>query len=209
MIHAFSQEELASVSDRLALNDAAIRDIIDRYGHPPYWSRNPCFETLVHIILEQQVSLASAKAALMKLKEQLGDISAEGIMALSNETLRACYVSRQKTVYLRCLAETVLSGQLDFSQFATLPDEAIRTALCQIKGVGNWTVDVFMMMALHRADLFPVGDIALVNSVRHEKKLPAASKDDILMLAESWRPNRTVAAFIFWHAYIKRRNIRF
>jgi DNA-3-methyladenine glycosylase II len=165
---------------------------------------------MIHIILEQQVSLASAKAALVKLKEKTGAVTARKLLLLSDEELRACYFSRQKIVYARCLANAIESGDLSIKKLQHLPDDEIRTALTQIKGIGNWTVDVFLMMVLHRTDLFPTGDIALMNSVKHVKQLHSqTSKENILELAEAWRPNRTVAAFIFWHAYIKRKNIKF
>lgn len=208
-MHSFSEAEFIPLCEQLAKRDSTIRDIIDRYGYPPVWTRKPSFETLVHIILEQQVSLASAKSALLKLKEKLGVITASRLLLLSDEELRACYFSRQKTGYARCLAQAVHHKQLVPARLKHLPDEEVRTALSSIKGIGNWTVDVFLMMALHRRDLFPTGDIALMNSVRHEKGLPQASREEILAMAENWRPNRTVAAYLFWHAYIRRKNIRY
>ncbi|MEO8172205.1 MAG: DNA-3-methyladenine glycosylase 2 family protein [Sediminibacterium sp.] len=206
----FSETDLAKVCNRLAKKDQHIKEIIDQHGYPPFWSRKPSFETLVHIILEQQVSLASAKAALVKLKEKIGVITSRKLLLLSDEELRSCYFSRQKIVYTRCLANAIESGELSIKKLQNLPDEEVRTALTQIKGIGNWTVDVFLMMVLHRNDLFPTGDIALMNSVKHVKQLPAhTTKEEILELAELWRPNRTLAAFLFWHAYIKRKNLKY
>jgi DNA-3-methyladenine glycosylase II len=206
----FCEADLVNVCNRLAKKDKHIQEIIKEHGYPPFWSRKPSFETMIHIILEQQVSLASAKAALVKLKEKTGAVTARKLLLLSDEELRACYFSRQKIVYARCLANAIESGYLSIKKLQHLPDDEIRTALTQIKGIGNWTVDVFLMMVLHRTDLFPTGDIALMNSVKHVKQLHSqTSKENILELAEAWRPNRTVAAFIFWHAYIKRKNIKF
>lgn len=206
----FSEADFASLCKRLATKDTHIKSIINQHGYPPVWSRKPNFETLVHIILEQQVSLASAKAALNKLKEKIGTVTVKKLLLLSDEELRACYFSRQKIVYARCLAQAIETGQLSIKKLQQLPDEEVRAALTQIKGIGNWTVDVFLMMVLHRTDLFPTGDIALINSVKHVKQLPShTTKEEILELAEAWRPNRTVAAFVFWHAYIKRKNIKF
>jgi len=206
----FRETDFADLCKRLAKKDPHIKSIIDQHGYPPVWSRKPSFETLVHIILEQQVSLASAKAALNKLKEKIGIVTTKKLLLLSDEELKACYFSRQKIVYARCLAQAIETGQLSIKKLEQLPDEEVRSTLTQIKGIGNWTVDVFLMMALHRTDLFPTGDIALINSVKHVKQLPShTTKEEILELAEAWRPNRTVAAFVFWHAYIKRKNIKF
>ena len=206
----FSEADLAHMCDRLAKKDRHIKEIIKQHGYPPFWSRKPSFETLIHIILEQQVSLASAKAALVKLKEKIGTVTPGKLLLLSDEELKACYFSRQKIVYARCLAKAIESGEISIKKLQHLPDDDVRLALTQIKGIGNWTVDVFLMMVLHRTDLFPTGDIALMNSVKHVKQLPAhTTKEKILELADLWRPHRTVAAFVFWHAYIKRKNIKF
>lgn len=210
MHSVFTEQNFKTVCQQLAKKDADLKSIIDEYGHPPLWSRKPGFETLIHIILEQQVSLASAKAALNKLKEKIGTVTPKKLLLLSDTELKACYFSRQKIVYARCLADAIENGKLSIKKLSTLPDEEIRTELSKIKGIGNWTVDVFLMMVLHRTDLFPTGDIALMNSVRHIKKLPPhTSKEEIIAIAELWRPNRTVAAFLCWHAYLKRKNITY
>jgi DNA-3-methyladenine glycosylase II len=164
----------------------------------------------VHIILEQQVSLASAKAALVKLKEKMGLVTPAKLLSLSDAELRACYVSRQKTVYTRCVAEAIRDKQLSIKKLEQFDDESVRATLTCIKGIGHWTADVFLMMVLHRTDLFPSGDIALMNSAKYVKQLPPhTSKEKVLAIAESWRPHRTIAAYLLWHAYIKRKNIRY
>lgn len=207
---SFDENNFHRLCDLLAKKDHHIKQIITQYGYPPLWSRKAGFATLIHIILEQQVSLASAKAALLKLKEKIGTITPQKLLKLSDEELKACYFSRQKIVYARCLAQAIIHKQINIKELQEHDNETIRTQLTAIKGIGHWTVDVFLMMVLHRMDLFPTGDIALMNSVKHEKQLPAhTSKETILTIAETWRPNRTVAAFIFWHAYIKRKNIKF
>jgi DNA-3-methyladenine glycosylase II len=206
-IHAFDENNFASICNRLAKKDADLKNIIDQYGHPPLWKRKPVFETLVHIILEQQVSLASAKAALSKLKEKIGAVTPQKILLLTDAELKACYFSRQKIVYARYLAEAVISKQLSLAKLAAMPDEEVRTALKKIKGIGDWTADVYLMMVLQRSDLFPLGDIALVNSLKETKQLPKQTdKESMLLIAEQWRPHRTVAAFILWHSYLCKRN---
>ncbi len=207
---SFDEQNFHRICNQLTKKDSVLKQIIYQYGYPPLWSRKASFETLIHIILEQQVSLASAKAALMKLKEKIGSITPVKLLALSDAELKACYFSRQKTVYARCLAQAIINKEISVNGLEKLDNETIREQLTAIKGIGNWTVDVFLMMVLHRTDLFPTGDIALMNSLKHEKKLPPhTSKETILNIAEVWRPYRTVATFLFWHAYIKRKNIKY
>jgi DNA-3-methyladenine glycosylase II len=208
MIATLTQENYKQYCDQLAQKDATIKSILTTYGYPPLYSRKPSFETLIHIILEQQVSLASAKAALVKLKEKIGTVTPQKIITLTDAELRACYFSRQKTVYARALANAFLDKTIELKKMAHQPDEVIRANLMLVKGIGNWTADVYLMMCLQRIDLFPIGDIALVNSIKHEKKLPQnTERVAILQLAEAWKPYRTPASFLFWHAYIKRKGI--
>jgi DNA-3-methyladenine glycosylase II len=205
----FGEHNFRIFCNHLSTKDLHLKWVIDTHGYPPIFSRKANFETLIHIILEQQVSLASAKAAMNKLKEKIGNITPQKIIALTDVELRACYFSRQKIVYARHLAETIIAKKLSLSKINALPDEVIRTELKKIKGIGDWTADVYLMMALQRTDLFPMGDIALVNSIKEVKHLPpCTSKEEILTLAENWRPYRTIAAYILWHAYIKKRNIK-
>jgi DNA-3-methyladenine glycosylase II len=173
------------------------------------WRRKPDFETLIHIILEQQVSLASAKAALNKLKEKIGRITPSKLLAITDAEMKACYFSRQKIIYARHLASSMVSGELSLKKLISLSDDEIRNELKKIKGIGDWTVDVFLLMGLQRADILPVGDLAMINSLKKIKQLPPQiSKEEILQLSESWAPHRSVAAMIFWHAYIQERNIK-
>jgi DNA-3-methyladenine glycosylase II len=193
----------------LAKQDNELRQIILEHGHPPMFSRKSTFETLIHIILEQQVSLASAKAALVKLKEKIGEVTPEKILLLTDEELRSCYFSRQKTAYARCLANAIINKELDIAFLLNSHDDIVRTELKKIKGIGDWTVDVFLMMCLNRTDCFPTGDIALMNSIKHVKQLPKhTTKEEILLLAEKWKPHRTIAAYILWWNYIKKRNMK-
>ena len=208
MQRVFTEKSLATICNKLAKKEEIFRNIIDEYGYPPFWTRKASFETLIHIILEQQVSLASARAALNKLKEKIGTVTPKKLLQLSDTELKDCYFSRQKTVYTRCLANAVINKELDITALENISDDEVRKKLTEIKGIGNWTVDVFLMMVLHRSDLFPTGDIALMNSVKHVMQLPShTSKENILELAESWRPYRTIAEFMFWHAYIRRKKI--
>ena len=167
------------------------------------WSRPNTYETLVHIILEQQVSLASALAALKKLQQKTGNITPETILTLTDEEMRACYVSRQKAVYIRGLAEALQSKQVSLKKLEQLPDDEVRAQLVQLKGIGNWTVDIYLMFLLQRADLFPIGDLAAVNALKRIKQLPRDTPREVVMqIAESWQPYRTVATMILWHDYL-------
>jgi DNA-3-methyladenine glycosylase II len=131
------------------------------------------------------------------------------LLALSDEELKACYFSRQKIVYARSLAMALDTNKINLSRISSLQNEEIRACLKQIKGIGDWTVDVYLIHALQRIDVFPIGDIALVNSFKHEKKMPFnSSKEDILAIAETWRPFRTIASLLLWHAYIQRKGIK-
>ncbi len=190
----------------LAGKDDDLQQIITRHGYPPMWQRKPGFATLIHIILEQQVSLASAKAAFDQLALKLGTITPQRLLQLSDDELRACYFSRQKAKYARELATAILSRQLNLTALHKQEDDAVREALKKVKGIGDWTADVYLMMALQRTDLFPPGDIALVNSMRKVKQLPPeTTREELLRIADSWRPYRTVAAFLLWHAYLSAR----
>lgn len=210
MESSFSHTDFHTHCDHLAKLDPDLKNCLAQYGYPPLWTRKPSFETLIHIILEQQVSLASARSALLQLKKKIGLVTAVKLSQLSDADLKACYFSRQKIVYARHLSEAVISGKLVIRDLAKFSNDEVRNRLTSIKGIGNWTTDVYLMMVLHRNDLFPVGDLALMQSVRHVKQLPQHStRDEILAMSERWQPYRTVAAFLCWHAYIQRKNISF
>jgi DNA-3-methyladenine glycosylase II len=209
MIETFNETNFKFYCNLLAKQDDDLKLIIDTHGYPPLFRRSPTFETLLHIILEQQVSLASAKAALNKLKEKIGIVLPEKLLLLTDIELRACYFSRQKIIYTKDLANAIINKQLNLNELIQLPDETVKSELKKIKGIGDWTTDVYMMMAMQRINLFPVGDIALVNSMKTIKALPKQTgKETLLLIAEKWSPYRTVAAFLIWHAYIKKRGIK-
>lgn len=209
MISTFSNDNFQSFCNHLSKKDKHLKSIIQQHGYPPMWTRKQGFETLILTILEQQVSLAAAFAAYKKLKERIGTVTPAKILRMSNEELRECYFTRQKQGYAKNLAEAFISKTLPWKQFPDMTDDEVRHHLTSIKGIGNWTADVYLMHALQRTDLFPLGDIALVNSLKETKQLhPHTSKEKMLLIAEPWKPYRTIASMILWHAYIKKRNIR-
>jgi len=205
MINKFNHSNYHTICDQLGAVDPDLQSIINTYGYPPLWSRPNSFETLVHIILEQQVSLASALSALNKLKERLQELTPVRLLLLTDEEMRACYVSRQKTGYIRYLAEALLSGQLNLAELESMPDDKIRTKLVALKGIGNWTADVYLMFVLQHPDVFPIGDLAAVNALKNLKKLSAdTSREAVLAVTEQWKPYRTIASMLLWHFYLSR-----
>lgn len=202
MSEQFTKATFYPICDQLALMDADLAAIINTYGYPPLWSRPNTFETLVHIILEQQVSLASALSALNKLKERVQELTPARLLLLTDEEMRACYCSRQKTAYIRYLAEALLSGQINLAELEHLSNDAIRAKLITLKGIGHWTIDVYLMFVLQRADIFPAGDLAAVNAMKRVKGLPNATKEELIELAAIWQPYRTVATMLLWHFYL-------
>jgi DNA-3-methyladenine glycosylase II len=205
----FTKNNFRAICRKLAVLDSDLAAIIRRYGYPPMWTRPASFQSLILFILEQQVSLASAYAAFKKLKEKTGLVTPAKILLLTDAELRACYFSRQKIVYAKELATAIKSKKLILRQLVHKKEDEIRNELKKIKGIGDWTVDVYLMHSLQRTDLFPLGDIALVNSLKEVKQLhPHITKEKMLMIAESWRPYRTIAAMILWHSYIQKRGIK-
>jgi len=203
VILQFNQSNFQSICDNLAQADPHLAAIINAYGYPPMWSRANTFETLVHIILEQQVSLASALSALNKLRERVQELTPARVLLLTDDEFRACYCSRQKTAYIKYLAEALLSGQMSLTAFEQMPDDEIRAQMITLKGIGNWTIDVYLMFVLQRADIFPIGDLAAVNALKRVKGLAASTtRDELMAIATQWQPYRTVATMLLWHYYL-------
>ncbi|MBK8503558.1 MAG: DNA-3-methyladenine glycosylase 2 family protein [Saprospiraceae bacterium] len=190
-------ELLIQIDERFAF----IRDL---YGLPPNWNRPPGFISLSKIILEQQVSLASARAHFVKLDSFLTDFTPANILRLSDEEMRRCQISRQKAKYLRALSKTIIDGDIDLDRLKGLPEVEIRKQLTKIKGIGDWTADIYLMFCLQAKDIFPIGDIAVVNTVRELSD--ANMSDEIIFLSDKWRPFRSLAAYFLWHYYLRRRN---
>jgi len=189
--------------NELAARDRDLGNVLSRLGPPPMWDRKPEFPTLVHIILEQQVSLASAKACFDKLLAAVGALTPESLLTLDDRTLKGIGFSRQKTVYARILAEAVQTGSLDLDGLSDLPDDEARERLMRLKGIGRWTADIYLLMALGRPDVWPVGDLALVVAAQRIKGLDSRpSPEEFRDLGEPWRPWRSVAARLLWHNYL-------
>lgn len=206
MIKKLGEQNLPEICRKLAKNDADLAFIFKTYGTPPLWKREASFATLIHIILEQQVSLASALSAFNKLKEKLGAVTPEGVLSLTDAELKAAYFSRQKTVYARELAKAVLDGNLDLKRLENLSDAEAKSELKKIKGIGDWTADIYLLMALLRPDVMPKGDLALHIAWKKLKNLALApNSDEFQIIAERWKPFRAVAARLLWHFYLSIR----
>ncbi len=199
---SLTEDAFHEAVESLCARDGDLGGVVDRFGPPPRWTREPGFPTLVRIILEQQVSLASARAAFERLLE-VRELSPEGFLTLDDETLKRVGFSRQKTAYCRGLASRLREGELDLRSLEDRPDEEVRASLRRVKGIGRWTADVYLLMALRRPDVWPVGDLALHVAAQQVKGLPERpGADELERLAEPWRPWRTVAAHILWHHYL-------
>ncbi len=209
MILRFNKSNFLKHCKTLASKHSYFNEIILQYGYPPFFNRSNSFETLVQIILEQQVSLASARAAYNKLQDKIEIVSTSNFLKLTEDELRACYFSRQKICYTRELATEIENGNLNLDELEIMDDEKIRIELKKIKGIGDWTADVFLMMALQSRDCFPLGDVALIKSTKEVLNLNnAKTKEEIELISNNWKPYRTIAAFILWWAYINKRNIK-
>lgn len=200
---SLDQTGLLRAVEALRRRDAALARIVDRHGPPPLWAREPGFATLVRIILEQQVSLSSADAAYGRLERAVGTVDAPAILRAGEGRLAAAGLTRQKSRYLVGLAVVVDDGSFDPDLLARLDDDAVRAALTSLLGIGRWSADIYLLMALRRPDVWPSGDIALAAAAQHAAGLPERpSFDELARIAEAWRPWRAVAARLLWHAYL-------
>ena len=189
---------------KLKRRDNVFIKISKLYGNPPNWNREPGFISLCMIILEQQVSLMAAKAHFLKLNSYLKGISPRKILKLSDAEMFECQISRQKAVYLRELASAVIEKRIIFDQLETMDAVEIKKQLTGIKGIGDWTSDIYLMFCLQQKDIFPFGDIAVINTVKELFAVETA--EEIKLLVEKWKPYRSLAAYFFWHYYLRKRN---
>ena len=204
-MQTLTAKTLERAARTLAWDHAELRMVYDRYGPPPLWDRPPGFATLLQIILEQQVSLASARACFDKLAKAIGNVTPDNVMALSDVDLKAIGFSRQKTAYARHLSEAVLEARINLDGLHFLPDSDVRTELVKLKGIGEWTSDIYLLMALLRPDVMPKGDIALHTAWHKLSGEPRPASDEFLMIAERWKPFRSVAARLLWHYYLSEK----
>jgi DNA-3-methyladenine glycosylase II len=203
---SLTRSSLVLAAKQLATGDRVLRAILEEHGPPPLWSRPQGFPTLVKIILEQQVSLASAASMFARLEKHIVPFKPEQFLVLRESGLRALGLTRQKTAYLLHLSDSILNGSLKISRLARMKDADARAALIQLKGIGSWSADIYLLMALRRPDVWPSGDLALALSIARLRKLAAPPKPEALTkMAERWRPYRSVAARMLWQSYLAQR----
>lgn len=187
----------------LVRRDRDLRRVVELFGKPPLWERETGFPTLVRIILEQQVSLASAKAAFDRLCLVASPLTPQSFLELDDLSLKQAGFSRQKTLYGRDLARSITDGKLDLEALHQMDDESVRLELMRIKGIGLWSADIYLLMAMLRPDVWPRGDLALATAVQKVKQLPTRPEQGALdEMSEAWKPWRAVAARLFWHFYL-------
>jgi len=205
-IASLTGEALSQGVRVLCRRDPDLRRVVKQFGPPPLWAREPGFSTLIHIILEQQVSLASARAAHNRLIKLARPLTPRRFLRFDDATLKTCGFSRQKTAYGRHLAESIMERSLDLEALASLDDDAVKSELEKIKGIGRWTSDIYLLMVLRRPDIWPRGDLALAAAAHEVKQLERRpTQDELDSLSLAWRPWRAVAARILWHHYLGRR----
>jgi DNA-3-methyladenine glycosylase II len=199
-------DTLATAAKLLARRDKDLAGILRTLGPPPLWARRPGFPTLVHIILEQQVSLASAASMLARLRKNVIPFQPARMIELGEGHLKALGLTRQKTAYCLDLAQSLTDKRLRLSQLSRMSDPQAKAALMEIKGLGSWSADVYLLMVLRRPDVFPETDLALATAVTKLKELASRpTSNQLLEMAEAWRPYRSVAARMLWQYYLARR----
>ncbi|MGH7092291.1 MAG: DNA-3-methyladenine glycosylase family protein [Stellaceae bacterium] len=192
---------------RALAGEAVFRTIAERAGEPRFRRRRNGFATLLHIILEQQVSIDAAAAMHHRLAGLCVPLEPEPFLELNDATLRACGFSRQKAGYARGLAAAVTDGSFDFARLAEASDDAALEALVALKGIGRWSAEIYLIFALGRADIWPAADLGLQFGVAECLGLDARPAERALReLGERWRPWRSVAACLFWQSYLHARN---
>ncbi len=206
MILHLDEQNLVTAADFLGAQDSSLALVINRYGYPPLWAREQSFASLVHIILEQQVSLESARAAFNRLNTRLGIVSPANFLTLTDDELLFIGFSRQKKMYVRGVAEAILTGNFSVENLSLLDDHEVKNDLKKLKGIGDWTADVYLLFSLRRPDVLPKGDIALYEAIRSLKNLDKRPDyDQFIALTDHWRPWRSVGCRLLWHFYLCER----
>lgn len=199
---------LAEACTWLSRKDNKLHQVIRQYGLPPLWARPQSYASLIHIVLEQQVSLASALASFQKLTATLGQITPESLLSLNDRTLFQIGFSRQKTAYARGLAVAILEGNLNLTILSSMSADEARAYLKQFKGIGDWTADIFILMCLLHPDVMPKGDLALYEAFRRLYGLEQRPSHTYFQEHTlHWQPWRSVGARLLWHFYLCEKKI--
>lgn len=202
-----TSQTIASASQHLAKRDLHLALVLKENGPPPLWGRRPGFTTLIQIILEQQVSLSSAASMFRRLRDNVAPFTPGRFVELGEMYLRSLGLTRQKSAYCVHLASSIVDRELNLKSVSGMNDVEARTELMRIKGIGMWSAEIYLLMALRRPDIWPTGDVALISTVTKLKQLPARpDTDQLLRIAEGWRPFRAVAARMLWQYYLAQRS---
>jgi DNA-3-methyladenine glycosylase II len=200
---ALTEITLSQAAKKLAKRDKYLASILNTLGPPPLWARPPGFSTLIKIILEQQVSLASAASIFARLEKSVVPFRPARVLELGETHLKRQGLTRQKTAYCLHLAQCLNDKRLRLSQLSRMSDDQAKAALMEIKGIGSWSADVYLLMALRRADIWPASDLALAIAMMKLKELPSRpNPNQLAEMAETWRPYRSVAARMLWQFYL-------
>jgi len=201
--NVLNADRLAEAAKSVARLDEDMARILTSLGTPPLWDREPGFITLVRIILEQQVSLVSADAMFRRVMAQIEPLTPAAVLAAGAPFLRSFGVTRQKAAYFINVAQAIHNGDLVLEVLACESDESVIAKLTSIKGVGPWTAKIYLLMALCRPDVWPVGDIALASAVQKLKGLKKRpTQPELSQMALAWSPHRATAARMLWHYYL-------
>jgi DNA-3-methyladenine glycosylase II len=201
---------LEQAAKKLAARDRDLAMILKRHGPPPMWGRSRGFATLIKIILEQQVSLASAASLFKRMQKGVVPFTPWRMIELGEAHLRTLGLTRQKAAYCVHLSQSIVDKRLNLRQLSRLSDPDARAMLTEVKGLGAWSADVYLLMAMRRADIWPADDLALAVAITRLRGMDTRLKSaELTEIAEAWRPYRSVAARMLWQYYLaqpKRRS---
>lgn len=210
-MHRLSEQTYKNAIDKVAQQHPDVHHVLTTYGYPPFWHREPGFRTLARTICEQLLSLKAAKTIFGRLESLLNEFEPDILLQKSDEELRSCGLSRQKIGTLQRVAEKIQDNSFDMDELVEIkhPDE-IQKKLTQIKGIGPWTAESYMILSLHHADVFPLGDVAAVNALKLNGLVDSeAKKSEIKEYVYQFAPNRTALTLLMWHSYIEQKQITF
>ncbi|MFO0995757.1 MAG: DNA-3-methyladenine glycosylase 2 family protein [Alphaproteobacteria bacterium] len=201
-VRALTPQRFRHAIWELSARDRDLARICEEHGAPVLRTRPSGFPALLRIIVEQQLSVASARAIWGRLEGMLGEVTPARLVGFDDVRLRSAGLSRPKVLYARGLADAVMSGDLDSGRLAELDDEAAIEALVRVKGIGRWTAEIYLLSALGRPDVWPVDDLAIATATGRVKGLAERpARAELLEIGEAWRPWRSVAARMLWHYF--------
>lgn len=201
-----NEQEYRQAIKQLCAEDADLKQIIAEFGVPEMRVRKPGFSTLIYIILEQQVSLASARAVFERLQKIWNPADAETFLKIEDQALRDTGFSRQKIQYTKIAAKAILADEIDLEKCSAMTDELVRDSLMKLKGIGRWTADIYLMMAMRRPDIWPGRDLAIIKAMQNIKGFDSIpTETEMKQISDNWRPFRSTAAMILWHYYLSKK----